>query len=548
MERHKTNAIPANELAIFRALAGDPALEVTHSAGPVRMQGAGQVCLTGSSQADTVSAETRGECDEFALSLRYHDQMIADQQMPFDPGASRAFQMLEKIRVEYLGARYLAGVRRNITALLEARAHRRGLHREQEPNDENRIDALHLIAREHLLGEAPPPSAAPVVEQWRANLTEKITQRLPDLQAAAEDQQEWGRLVHALMQELSINPNHGQGEEGESDEDSTEQDPSQPDDDNQARAEEEKHEQSSLDGDKPDGMSGDLEQMMADGPAPQSDGDDDADPPPQGSDQPGERQRKSDLEGHSKEAFAYKVFTREFDQTVPAVDLIEGHDELVRLREQLDRQMQHLQGLAARLATRLQRRLLAMQQRSWLFDLEEGILDTARLARVVANPSCPLSYKWEKETEFRDTIVSLLIDNSGSMRGRPISIAAISADILARTLERCGVKVEVLGFTTGRWKGGRAREAWLAKERPAQPGRLNELLHIVYKSADEPYRHARMKFALMLREGLLKENIDGEALAWAFERLLARPEERRALMVISDGAPVDDSTLSVNES
>ncbi|MEO7178606.1 MAG: cobaltochelatase subunit CobT, partial [Allosphingosinicella sp.] len=249
----------------------------------------------------------------------------------------------------------------------------------------------------------------------------------------------------------------------------------------------------------------------------------------------------TDLPAH----FDYKSHTQAFDEVVSATELCD-EEELNRLRAYLDAQLKGLQGIVTKLANRLQRRLMAQQNRSWDFDQEEGILDAARLARVIVNPAHSLSYKIERETEFRDTVVSLLIDNSGSMRGRPISIAAISADILARTLERCGVKVEILGFTTRAWKGGQARETWLAAGRPPSPGRLNDLRHIVYKAADEPWRRARRNLGLMMREGLLKENIDGEALMWAHNRLIARPEERRILMVISDGAPVDDSTLSVN--
>ena len=241
----------------------------------------------------------------------------------------------------------------------------------------------------------------------------------------------------------------------------------------------------------------------------------------------------------------YRPYTVEFDEVIEASELCDT-EELARLRHHLDQQLAHLQGVIGRLANRLQRRLMAKQSRSWEFDLEEGLLDAGRLSRVVVNPMHPLSYKHEKETEFRDTVVSLLIDNSGSMRGRPITVAAMSADILARTLERCGVKVEILGFTTRAWKGGQSRERWLAEGKPPNPGRLNDLRHIVYKGADAPWRRARRSLGLMLREGLLKENIDGEALLWAHSRLVARPEQRQILMVISDGAPVDDSTLSVN--
>ena len=241
----------------------------------------------------------------------------------------------------------------------------------------------------------------------------------------------------------------------------------------------------------------------------------------------------------------YKAYAAKFDEVVNAEDLCEP-EELQRLRDYLDKQLQNLSSVVARLANRLQRRLMAQQNRSWEFDLEEGMLDTARLPRIIIDPQQPLSFKREKEMDFRDTVVTLLIDNSGSMRGRPITVAASCADILARTLERCGVKVEILGFTTRAWKGGQSREAWLQAGKPANPGRLNDLRHLIYKPADAPWRRARKNLGLMMREGLLKENIDGEALDWAHQRLVGRPEQRKILMMISDGAPVDDSTLSVN--
>jgi cobaltochelatase CobT len=269
--------------------------------------------------------------------------------------------------------------------------------------------------------------------------------------------------------------------------------------------------------------------------------------PGMGDEQPGNPGTPNLLRGRNNERqdAPYRGFTTEFDEIVAADTLCDA-EELTRLRSLLDQQLSHLQGVIGKLANRLQRRLLAKQNRSWEFDLEEGLLDAGRLARVVTNPLHPLSYKVEKDTKFRDTVVSLLIDNSGSMRGRPITIAAMSADILARTLERCGVKVEILGFTTRAWKGGQSRERWIAQGKPPNPGRLNDLRHIIYKAGDAPWRRARKSLGLMLREGILKENIDGEALLWAHNRLLARTEQRRILMVISDGAPVDDSTLSVN--
>jgi cobaltochelatase CobT len=265
-----------------------------------------------------------------------------------------------------------------------------------------------------------------------------------------------------------------------------------------------------------------------------------------GEEQPGRPSKRHEPDfNRGRNEPAYRAFTTQFDEVIDAAELCDA-DELTRLRHMLDQQLSHLQAVVAKLANRLQRRLLAKQNRSWNFNLEEGLLDAARLPRVIVNPELPLSYKQESDTEFRDTVVSLLIDNSGSMRGRPITVAAMTGDILARTLERCGVKVEILGFTTRMWKGGQSREHWIAGGKPSNPGRLNDLRHIVYKSADAPWRRARKNLGLMLREGILKENIDGEALLWAHNRLIGRPEQRKIMMVISDGAPVDDSTLSVN--
>jgi len=266
---------------------------------------------------------------------------------------------------------------------------------------------------------------------------------------------------------------------------------------------------------------------------------------PSDDDSEGEAPWRPEMGRNSKQDLQYKMFTEIFDEIISAEDLCDL-EELARLRTQLDRQLDNLQGAVAKLANRLQRKLMAQQNRSWDFDLEEGVLDTARLTRVVTDPTAPLSFKQEQDTEFRDTVVTLLLDNSGSMRGRPITIAAICADVLARTLERCNVKVEILGFTTKAWKGGESRDKWLDSGKPQNPGRLNDLRHIIYKGADSPWRRARRNLGLMLKEGLLKENIDGEALLWAHERLLGRTEARRILMVISDGAPVDDCTLSAN--
>jgi cobaltochelatase CobT len=298
------------------------------------------------------------------------------------------------------------------------------------------------------------------------------------------------------------------------------------------------------DSEQEDALGAQPESMGEQAPEDGEDADDEQDMEAEGDDRPGGPQQRREPPVADDRA-AYRPFTRQFDEEVTADDLCDA-EELARLRQQLDQQLQHLQGVVSKLANRLQRRLLAQQTRAWEFDLEEGMLDAGRLARIIVNPLLSLSYKRERETDFRDTVVTLLIDNSGSMRGRPITVAAMCGDILARTLERCAVKVEILGFTTRAWKGGSSRERWVQEGKPRNPGRLNDLRHIIYKPADAPWRRARKNLGLMLREGLLKENIDGEALLWAYRRLTSRPEHRRILMVISDGAPVDDSTLSVN--
>jgi cobaltochelatase CobT len=421
--------------------------------------------------------------------------------------------------------------------MLDEQYRRQGFERITERTEGTMAEAVRLLTREALTREPPPPSARRVVDLWRPWLEGKIGKDIAELERAVSDQDSYARATRRLIQDLDLelgeldasssDDNQGEGEESESE--------NQSDSGESASA----GAQPSMDGSPADSADADAEEdgeAEADGEMMPGASDDDPGRPGR----PGTQPR-----GRPDENAVYRAFSVAADEVIDADKLCDS-DELGRLRHLLDQQLSHLQSVIARLANRLQRRLLAKQTRAWEFDQEEGILDAARLARVVANPVLPLAYKRERETEFRDTVVSLLIDNSGSMRGRPITVAAMSADILARTLERCGVKVEILGFTTRAWKGGQARERWIAAGKPPNPGRLNDLRHIVYKPADAPWRRARRNLGLMLREGILKENIDGEALAWAHNRLLGRPEERRILMVISDGAPVDDSTLSVN--
>jgi cobaltochelatase CobT len=458
--------------------------------------------------------------------------------MPSGETARAIYDAVEQARVEALGARRMVGVAGNLTAMLDERYRRQGYERITERSDVTLAEAVRLLAREQLTGEAPPRSAKGVVEAWRPYLEGRIGKDFAELERHVLDQDAYSRVMRRLIQDLDL----GEGEsaddsdeaEGEGDESQNSEGETEGGDSAASGA------QQSLEGGTPDGSEEGQEAGGDEAEGEMMPGTGDEDPTRPG--RPGMLPRNSQPGADNE---FYKAFTTACDEVVEAEDLCDA-DELTRLRHLLDQQLAHLQSVIARLANRLQRRLMAKQTRAWEFDLDEGMLDAARLSRIVTNPTYPLSYKREKEMNFRDTVVSLLIDNSGSMRGRPITVAAMSADILARTLERCGVKVEILGFTTRAWKGGQSRERWIAAGKTPNPGRLNDLRHIIYKPADAPWRRARRSLGLMLREGILKENIDGEALLWAHNRLLARPEQRRILMVISDGAPVDDSTLSVN--
>ena len=489
-------------------------------------------------------AEARGAADSAALKLRHHQAPLHARLSPQDPTARAVFDAVELARVEALGSRAMAGVRANLAGITEARMRSDPISRARAPGEVPLATALGLLVRERLTGEAPPKAALAglaLVSEWAE---EKAGPGLDALGLAIDDQAAFAQLATRLLRDLELiegEPDRPaepeEGENGEGDADAGSDDAGDADDESGGQAGEmEMRAETGDDEDDADGDDeGSPEDFMSDAESGTGDdGEEGAIPA-----------RPNRTPADVAPQFDYRPFTTAFDEVAHATELCD-EEELTRLRVHLDTQMVHLQSAVSKLANRLQRRLMAQQSRSWDFDQEEGLLDAARLARVIVNPAQVLSYKVERDTEFRDTIVTLLIDNSGSMRGRPISIAAISADILARTLERCGVKTEILGFTTRAWKGGQSREKWLAEGRPPQPGRLNDLRHIVYKRADEPWRRARRNLGLMMREGLLKENIDGEALLWAHARLMARSEDRRILMVISDGAPVDDSTLSVN--
>src|ERR1700722_6531102 len=521
----------------LRSIAENEEVNVTFGPEPAGLSGK-RVRLPNPARdlpADEV-AQLRGAADSMALRLKYHDDRVHSKRLPGGPLAKAIFESLEQARVEALGTRRMAGVGVNLAAMLDEQYRRQGFERVTERTEGTMAEAVRLLTREALTSEPPPPAARRVVDLWRPWLQDKIAKDLSELDKVILDQDAYARATRRLIQDLDLDL-------GEMDDSA---------DDQQSQGDEADGENQTDSGESAtSGAQPSMEGAPADGAAEDAEQDGDADSdgemmPGASDDDPGRPGRPGQLpRGRADENAVYKAFSTVSDEVIEADKLCDS-DELGRLRHLLDQQLSHLQSVIARLANRLQRRLLARQTRAWEFDLDEGILDAARLARVVANPVLPLAYKRERETDFRDTVVTLLIDNSGSMRGRPITVAAMSADILARTLERCGVKVEILGFTTRAWKGGQARERWIAAGKPPNPGRLNDLRHIVYKAADAPWRRARRSLGLMLREGILKENIDGEALAWAHNRLLTRTEERKILMVISDGAPVDDSTLSVN--
>jgi cobaltochelatase CobT len=523
-----------------RAIAGDGEVQVSYAPGKPEIDGK-LVQLPEPSRAPSAKeiAVVRGWADSLALTAACHDPKLHARLAPKSGPARAVFEAVERARVEALGANRMSGMAANLTARVEDQ-YGHGRYAEiTERADAPLEDALSLIVRERLTGASPPDTAKAMVDLWRPWIEERAGRTLSKLDRLAEDQATFGRSLRDLLKSLNVSEelSDGEREEGEDDE----QDPENGEQESKDTSEGQEPQDQHSEDQRGEGEEGETTDQAQDAEADQFDADSDSDEMADAR----EPWRPNFNVLDNPEAFGYKVFSRAHDEEIAAENL-STPDELERLRSFLDKELRNLQGAVARLANRLQRKLMAQQNRAWDFDLEEGTLDAARLTRVITDPLHPLSFKHERDADFRDTIVTLLLDNSGSMRGRPIMVAACCADILARTLERCGVKVEILGFTTRAWKGGQAREAWLAAGKPANPGRLNDLRHIVYKPADAPWRRAKRSLALMMREGLLKENIDGEALAWAHRRLQTRPERRRILMMISDGAPVDDSTLSVN--
>lgn len=517
-----------------RALSALPDVEVAFGGEHAQVQGKkARIPLPARVLDPESAAIARGEADAAALRLAHHDERAHRRLAPKGADAQALFAALENVRCEAIGARALKGVGDNLAAALDKSISDRGLDKGDDAP--HLAEAAVLLVRERLMARPSPKSASRILDYWREEVERRAGAALDRLAANEDlsDQAAFARLARNMIRDLHLDEEGGEdkGEEkSEGEENQDEQQESSQDDENGvADLPEDGLSESS---DEQEGDSEFTEEQLEQ--AEDSDG-------------AAENAKISSIrarfEGDSGEV--YRAYTTQYDEIADASELCDV-EELARLRRTLDRQLENFHTVVARLANKLQRKLLAQQNRSWDFDLEEGVLDAARLSRVVVDPMQPLSYKQEREHEFRDTVVTLLIDNSGSMRGRPITIAAICADILARTLERCGVKVEILGFTTRAWKGGEAREKWVRDGRPARPGRLNDLRHVIYKAADAPWRRARTSLGLMMKEGLLKENIDGEALLWAHDRLMGRPEARRILMVISDGAPVDDTTSSAN--
>ena len=479
----------------------------------------------------------RGEADSLALYLAHHKEVIDEKYSPQGQNAKGIYNSLEKVRCDAIGSSEMAGVSNNLVEMEKTKIKRKVLSVNNDSQEGKMIEALSYMVMERLTGNKIE-EAQEYIEPWKKWIEERAETSIDKLVETIEDQKEYAKITRKLIGDLELGDELGDDPTEEDQEDQSNENENEEFSDSEEDQSASDEETQSDDMDVDDGIPEEDDSLETDMSEIGEESESEDDSLAQAA-----RGRGNDNE--QRRELPYKIFSEKYDEEIKAIDLCEM-EELERLREYLDQQLSHLQGAVTRLANKLQRKLLAQQNRSWEFDLEEGLLDVSKLTRVIIDPTSPLSFKMEKDIEFRDTVVSLLIDNSGSMRGRPITIAAMCADILARTLERCSVKTEVLGFTTKAWKGGKSRESWLEEGKQPAPGRLNDLRHIIYKTADEPWRRSKRNLGLMLREGLLKENIDGEALEWAHKRLLARTEQRKILMVISDGAPVDDSTLSVN--
>jgi len=527
-----------------RSLAESPDLEIVYSGeGPVLQGNRAILPHPPRDLTPADAARIRGLADQMALRIANHDPAIHARTRPGSAAGQPVYDALEQTRIEALGANALGGVRENLRAVHDAAWAKKVFNPIEAQSNPPIAEIVSLIVRERLTGVEPPLQAKPLVDLFRADIEARAGSDIDKLIDALDDQKAFAKVARTILRDLSLGDDLSDAPEqaDQDEEDGEEGEAEASEDGDEGDGEGQSPQQTAMDDSEAthrESEEADSEMMSSEEDPNAEDSDD---PPDMGE---GDQPARPDLKGDAK-PIIYKVFTTTHDEVVSAEELCEP-EELTRLRAYLDQQLASLSSVVSRLANKLQRKLMAQQNRAWEFDLEEGTLDPARLPRIVIDAQQPLSFKREKDTNFRDTVVTLVIDNSGSMRGRPISVAATCADILARTLERCGVKTEILGFTTRAWKGGQARELWLQSGKPPVPGRLNDLRHIIYKSADSPWRRARKNLGLMMREGLLKENIDGEALDWAHKRLLARPEQRKILMMISDGAPVDDSTLSVN--
>lgn len=547
MATHSDNPADPFKKALAEAtkvMANDPELSVSYTVDPSGISGdAMRLPQVSRRMTRDEVLLARGTADALALNRKYHDDGVHARYVPPGDMARDLYEAMETARCEAMGARDMPGTAGNIDAKIGHEALRRGYDQCREPSDAPLAVAAGYLIRHLATGRDLPRGAQNVMDLWKGFIEDQAGDTLEDLDATLSDQKAFARLARKMISDLGYGDQLGDDPDqlDEDQEDNAEENSEEDQDPDSTGSEDEDEQDADADPDQSQEEQQDSAQAQVsmDEMADQEMGEEAELPEGEAPLEPPAPPPVSDADPD------YRVYLSEHDEEISAEDLAEPA-ELERLRAYLDQQLEPLKGAVSRLANKLQRRLQAQQNRSWEFDREEGILDAGRLARVVANPTTPLSFKVEKDTEFRDTIVTLLLDNSGSMRGRPISIAAICADVLARTLERCNVKVEILGFTTRAWKGGQARERWLNEGRPQQPGRLNDLRHIVYKSADAPWRRTRPNLGLMMKEGLLKENIDGEALEWAHRRMMARREARKILMVISDGAPVDDSTLSVN--
>ncbi len=525
-----------------KALSGQDDVDVTFGGHMAELSGHSiRLPSLPKGMTESEASFIRGLADTMALRLRYHDEALHRKFLPKDTKAQSVYQALEDARIEAVGTENYPGAASNIETALRHDLKRQKLDNAQGMDDAPLSEALRYMSREAFTGRKPPKEAQKTVKIWSDWIAQHLgADGLENLKNALGNQETFAKLTQKLIERMDMPSMPAEPPPSEAGD-------TQEEEKGDGGQREEKEAQTQ--GAPPVGMT----EEVSDGDLSESDAetmggyDLEEEDGESESDSSEEAQRQTPRETANDLMFGdYKIYSTHFDEMVQAKELCE-QEELQKLRKMLDKQLTQLHGVITRLANRLQRKLMAQQTRSWNFDLDDGILDAARLSRIVANPYYPVTYKQESETDFRDTIVTLLIDNSGSMRGRPITIAALSTDILARTLERCGVKVEILGFTTRAWKGGACREKWLSDGKPPHPGRLNDLRHIIYKGADSPWRHCRANLGLMLREGLLKENIDGEALLWAYGRLASRPEQRKIMMVISDGAPVDDSTLSANQ-